>query len=80
MDAEDKRLDDAARAGWLYYVAGNTQDQIARKLAVSRQSVQRLVALAVSQRLVKVGSTTPSPRAWSLPRRSPTSSNCAIAT
>ena len=23
------RLDDAARAGWLYYVAGKTQDQIA---------------------------------------------------
>ncbi|MEZ5778037.1 MAG: sugar-binding transcriptional regulator [Paracoccaceae bacterium] len=48
------RLDDAARAGWLYYVAGNTQDQIARKLGVSRQSAQRLVAMAVSERLVKV--------------------------
>lgn len=48
------RLDDAARAGWLYYVAGNTQDQIARKLSVSRQTAQRLVAMAVSERLVKV--------------------------
>jgi DNA-binding transcriptional regulator LsrR (DeoR family) len=48
------RLDDAARAGWLYYVAGNTQDEIARKLSISRQSAQRLVALAVSHRLVKV--------------------------
>lgn len=48
------RLDDAARAGWLYYVAGNTQDEIARKLGVSRQSAQRLVSLAVSERLVKV--------------------------
>jgi DNA-binding transcriptional regulator LsrR (DeoR family) len=48
------RLDDAARAAWLYYVAGNTQDEIARKLSISRQSVQRLVALAVSHRLVKV--------------------------
>ena len=48
------RLDDAARAGWLYYVAGNTQDEIARKLGVSRQSAQRLVATAVSERLVKV--------------------------
>ena len=27
---ETTRLDDAARAGWLYYVAGNTQDEIAR--------------------------------------------------
>ncbi|MEP4270603.1 MAG: sugar-binding domain-containing protein, partial [Roseibium sp.] len=52
--AEATRLDDAARAGWLYYVAGNTQDEIARKLGVSRQSAQRLVSLAVSERLVKV--------------------------
>lgn len=51
---EGGRLDDAARAGWLYYVAGNTQDEIARKLGVSRQSAQRLVSLAVSERLIKV--------------------------
>lgn len=51
---EAVRLDDAARAGWLYYVAGNTQDEIARKLGVSRQSAQRLVAMAVSERLIKV--------------------------
>lgn len=51
---ESLRLDDAARAGWLYYIAGNTQDEIARKLGISRQSAQRLVALAVSERLVKV--------------------------
>lgn len=48
------RFDDAARAGWLYYVAGNTQDEIARKLGVSRQSAQRLVSLAVSEKLIKV--------------------------
>ena len=48
------RLDDAARAGWLYYIAQNTQDQIAKKLGVSRQSAQRLVSLAVSEGLVKV--------------------------
>ncbi|WP_106752323.1 sugar-binding transcriptional regulator [Pannonibacter carbonis] len=53
-DTESTRLDDAARAGWLYYVAGNTQDEIARKLGVSRQSAQRLVSLAVSEKLVKV--------------------------
>src|SRR5690606_40166918 len=52
--ASSTRLDDAARAGWLYYVAGNTQDQIAAKLGVSRQSAQRLVSLAVSEGLVKV--------------------------
>jgi DNA-binding transcriptional regulator LsrR (DeoR family) len=54
IESETSRLDDAARAGWLYYVAGNTQDEIARKLGVSRQSAQRLVSLAVSERLVKV--------------------------
>lgn len=53
-EAEPSRLDDAARAGWLYYVAGNTQEEIARKLGVSRQSAQRLVSLAVSEKLVKV--------------------------
>lgn len=54
LETETARLDDAARAGWLYYVAGNTQDEIARKLGVSRQSAQRLVSLAVSEKLVKV--------------------------
>ena len=54
MAVNGTRLDDAARAGWLYYVAGNTQDQIAAKLGVSRQSAQRLVSLAVSEGLVKV--------------------------
>jgi DNA-binding transcriptional regulator LsrR (DeoR family) len=40
-NSELKRLDDAARAAWLYYVAKNTQDEIAQKLDVSRQSAQR---------------------------------------
>jgi len=53
-EGDNARLDDAARAGWLYYVAGNTQDEIARKLGVSRQSAQRLVSLAISERLIKV--------------------------
>jgi len=49
----DDRLEEAARAGWLYYVAGNSQDEIARKLGVSRQSAQRLVSLSVSKNLMK---------------------------
>ena len=53
-EPEADRLDDAARAGWLYYIAGNTQDEIARKLGVSRQSAQRLVSLSVTERLIKV--------------------------
>ncbi len=52
--SENPRLDEAARAGWLYYVAGNTQDQIAAKLGVSRQTAQRLVSLAMSEGLIKV--------------------------
>jgi len=49
---EKSRLDEAARAGWLYFVAGNTQDEIARKLNVSRPTAQRLVSLALSERLI----------------------------
>lgn len=53
-EPEKERLDDAARAGWLYYIAGNTQDEIARKLGISRQTAQRMVSLAVTERLIKV--------------------------
>jgi DNA-binding transcriptional regulator LsrR (DeoR family) len=53
-DTTTTRLDDAARAGWLYYVAGNNQEQIAQKLGVSRQTAQRLVSLSVSEGLIKV--------------------------
>ena len=47
-----RKLDLAARAAWLYYIAGNTQEEIATKLEVSRQAAQRLVALAVSEKLI----------------------------
>jgi DNA-binding transcriptional regulator LsrR (DeoR family) len=49
---EKSRLDDAARAGWLYFIAGNTQDEIARKLNISRPAAQRLVSLALEKRLI----------------------------
>ncbi len=52
IDLDRSRLDDAARAGWLYFVAGNTQDEIARKLNISRPTAQRLVSLAISERLI----------------------------
>lgn len=54
QDTSGNRLDDAARAGWLYYVAGNNQEEIARKLGVSRQTAQRLVSLSISEGLIKV--------------------------
>ena len=53
-EPENDRLDDAARAGWLYYIGGNTQDESAKKLGVSRQTAQRLVSLSISQKLIKV--------------------------
>lgn len=51
--AGDRRLDLAARAAWLYYEKSRTQDQIAAQLGVSRQIVQRLIALAQSERLMR---------------------------
>jgi DNA-binding transcriptional regulator LsrR (DeoR family) len=53
MEKRDRKLDQAAHAAWLYYIAGNTQEEIAVKLNVSRQAAQRLVALAVSEKLIK---------------------------
>jgi DNA-binding transcriptional regulator LsrR (DeoR family) len=49
---EKTRLDDAARAGWLYFIAGHTQDEIAKMLQVSRASAQRLVSLCLAERLI----------------------------
>ncbi len=46
------RLDQAARAGWLYYIAGKTQDDIARTLNVSRPTAQPPVSLCRSQGLM----------------------------
>jgi DNA-binding transcriptional regulator LsrR (DeoR family) len=51
-DNEKTRLDDAARAGWLYFIAGHTQDEIARTLKVSRATAQRLVSLCLAERLI----------------------------
>lgn len=48
-----RKLDLAVHAAWLYYIAENTQEEIAAKLNVSRQAAQRLVALAVSEKLIK---------------------------
>jgi DNA-binding transcriptional regulator LsrR (DeoR family) len=51
---QDNKLDLAARAAWLYYVSGNTQEEIAAKLNLSRPGAQRLIALAMEQGFVKV--------------------------
>ncbi len=51
-DSDASRLDNAARAGWLYFIAGKTQDEIAKTLNVSRASAQRLVSLCLAERLI----------------------------
>ena len=51
-DSEKSRLDEAARAGWLYFIAGHTQDEIAKMLRISRASAQRLVSLCLAERLI----------------------------
>ncbi len=53
-DTEPTLHDEAARAGWLYYVGGMTQDQIATELGVSRQRAQRLVSRAMAEGLIQV--------------------------
>src|ERR1700745_3782411 len=51
-EGEKSRLDEAARAGWLYFIAGHTQDEIAKSLKVSRATAQRLVSLCLAERLI----------------------------
>ncbi|MBW4524420.1 MAG: sugar-binding transcriptional regulator [Phormidium tanganyikae FI6-MK23] len=53
LERYDRKLDLAAHAAWLYYIGENTQEEIATKLKVSRQMAQRLIALAVSEKLIK---------------------------
>ena len=52
IDPDGSRFDDAARAGWLYYIGGKTQDDIARTLNVSRPTAQRLVSLCRAEGLI----------------------------
>ncbi|MBW4710114.1 sugar-binding transcriptional regulator [Roseobacter sp. YSTF-M11] len=52
--SEELAIDLAARAGWMYYLGGMTQDHIARELGISRQRAQRLVARAVADGLIGV--------------------------
>lgn len=54
MDKFEVKLDQAARAAWMSFVGGMTQDEIALQLGVSRPGVQRLLALARQEGLIKV--------------------------
>lgn len=53
FDRAKRRLDQATRAAWLYYVGDKTQDEIAARLNVSRQMAQRLIAMARTAGLVQ---------------------------
>ena len=66
MQKSDKKLDQAARAAWMYYVAGQTQHEIADALGVSRQVAQRLVACAIDNGLVSVSIAHPVGRCMAL--------------
>jgi len=50
MDAEQSL---AIRAAWLAYVGGHTQEAIADRLSISRVKVQRLIASAMQNGLIK---------------------------
>ncbi|MGJ8615376.1 MAG: sugar-binding transcriptional regulator [Sulfitobacter sp.] len=54
LKADGSKDDLAARAGWMYYLAGMTQGQIAEELDLSRQRAQRLVARAIADGLIHV--------------------------
>jgi DNA-binding transcriptional regulator LsrR (DeoR family) len=54
IDQAERKRDQAARAAWLSYVSGLTQDEIARRLNVSRMAAQRLLAFAAQEGMVKV--------------------------
>lgn len=54
VSKSSEKLDLATRAAWLYYVAGDTQNEIAEKLQVSRPVAQRLVAFAIEKNLIRV--------------------------
>ena len=68
-DSKGKRLDLAARAAWLYYIKGRTQDEIATTLNLSRPNAQRLVALAISEGLIKFRLDHPLLRSMELAER-----------
>jgi DNA-binding transcriptional regulator LsrR (DeoR family) len=52
QDSDSQKMDIAARAAWLYFIGGNTQEEIAQKLRISRPTAQRLVTAALSNHLV----------------------------
>lgn len=67
-DGDVSPRDLAARAAWLSFVGGMTQDQIAQELGISRQRAQRLVARASAEGLIRVRIDHPIARCLELER------------
>ncbi len=59
MNKEEKKQELAARAAWMYYVAGLTQMDIASTLGLSRQVAQRLISGAREMGMVTVNISHP---------------------
>lgn len=57
------------RAAWLYYERGLTQDEIARRLLVSRSTVSRLLTYARETGIVAISLTRPLPEVAALEAR-----------
>jgi len=54
MNPRTSKSDQAAHAAWLTYISGKTQDEVAKILGVSRPAVQRLLAHATREGMVKI--------------------------
>lgn len=66
MTKEQKKQELAARAAWMYYVAGLTQQDIASALGLSRQVAQRLISGARETGMVTVNISHPVARCLKL--------------
>ncbi|WP_312688168.1 sugar-binding transcriptional regulator [Kosakonia sp.] len=66
MNKEEKKQELAARAAWMYYVAGLTQQDIATALGLSRQVAQRLISGAREMGMVTVNISHPVTRCMKL--------------
>ena len=70
----DPELSLASRAAWLSYIGGFRQEDIATRLGISRVKVNRLIALAHRQGLIRVFVEGNAPSAWRSRIASPTTS------
>jgi DNA-binding transcriptional regulator LsrR (DeoR family) len=59
LPTADRDVQMATRAAWLYYIEGQTQEQIARHLGINRIRVNRILAAARDSGLVQVRINTP---------------------